>query len=447
MDHFKYVDGILHAEDVPVPALAAAAGTPLYVYSASTLREHYDRIAEAFAPLDPLICFAIKSCANLSVARTLIERGAGVDIVSGGELHRARLAGCDPAKCVFAGVGKTDAEIQAGIEAGVGWFNIESESEFDAIAAVAGRMGRVARGALRINPDVDPKTHRYTTTGTRETKFGVDLERARRFFEERGSDERCRIEGLHVHIGSPVYDPGAYEEAVGKALALADEIERDLGHRITMMDLGGGFGADYESGRSPLAADYAARLVPMLEPRVRDGLQVVLEPGRTITGNAGILVVRTVHTKSSGDRRFVIVDGGMNVLMRPCHYDAFHFVWPVAVEASHVPSERRAEMAMDGLVRCDVVGPICETGDFLAQGRDLPPVGRGDLVAVFTAGAYGMVMANHYNAVPLPAEVLVDGDHVQVVRTRETLADLVRGELEPKPLDWSAAAAAAEAVP
>lgn len=437
MDHFRYEGGVLHAESVPIPAIARAAGTPCYVYSASTLRDHHDRIAAAFAPLDPLICFAIKSCPNLSVARTLIERGAGVDIVSAGELHRARLAGCDPAHCVFAGAGKTDAEIEAAIEAGVGWFNIESEQEFDVVAAIAGRLGRPARAALRVNPDVDPRTHRYTTTGTRETKFGVDIERARRFFETRGADPRCRLEGIHLHIGSPVYDVAAYEQALGKALALADEVQRDLGVRLRMIDLGGGFGADYETGRSPLAADYAARLVPMLRERVADGLQVVLEPGRTITANAGVLLVRCVYTKQGGDKTFVICDGGMNVLMRPCHYGAFHFTWPAVVRPEHVPADRRETMDLPGLQVCDVVGPICESGDFLAEGRALPPVARGDLVAVFGAGAYGMSMANHYNAVPLPAEVLVDGDRVTLVRRRETVDDLVRHELDPAPLPIS----------
>ncbi|MFK7958992.1 MAG: diaminopimelate decarboxylase [Phycisphaerales bacterium] len=438
MDHFHYAGGVLHADGIPVPAIAEAAGTPTYIYAAATLREHYDRLAAAFAPLNPLICFAIKSCANLEVVRELVARGAGVDIVSGGELHRAQLAGADPATCVYAGVGKTDAEIRAAIAAGVGWFNIESEAEFDVIAEIAADMGAVARGALRINPDVDPKTHRYTTTGTRETKFGVDLERARRFFETRGANPHCRLAGIHLHIGSPVYDIGAYERALDRALALMDELERDLGHRIEMLDLGGGFGADYESGQSPIAAAYAERLVPKLQPRVEAGLQVVLEPGRTIAANAGILLVRVLYTKTSGDKTFIIVDGGMNVLMRPCHYGAFHFMWPVKVAAEHVPIARRQDMGpLPGLVRCDVVGPICESGDFLAEGRELPPLERGDLLAVFTAGAYGMVMANHYNAVPLPAEVMVDGSELTLVRRRETMDDLVAAERSPASLAWA----------
>lgn len=438
MDHFRYHGGVLHADRVAVPAIVRAAGSPCYIYSAATLRLHFDRIAEAFAPLRPLICFAVKACGNLEVVRTLVERGAGADIVSGGELHRARLAGCDPGRCVFAGAGKSDAEIEAAVTAGVGWFNIESEQEFDVVAAIAGRLGRPVRAALRVNPDVDPGTHRYTATGVRETKFGVDIDRARRFFRDRGRDPRCRLEGIHLHIGSPVHEVSAYERALGRTLALAAELERDLGIDLRMLDLGGGFGADYETGRSPAAADYARAIVPMLADRVAAGMQVILEPGRTIAANAGILVVRCLYTKRGGDKRFVICDGGMNVLMRPSHYGAFHFAWPVRVRPEHEPPARRERMDLPGLERCDLVGPICETGDFLAEGRDLPPVSRGDLMAVFGAGAYGMSMANRYNAVPLPAEVLVDGAVARLVRRRESLEDLVRHERDPADLSLDA---------
>ena len=296
----------------------------------------------------------------------------------------------------------------------------------------------MARAALRINPDVDPKTHRYTTTGTRETKFGVDIERARAFFESRGRDPRCRLTGIHLHIGSPVYTVEPYRRALQKALGLIDELEASMGLRIEMLDLGGGFGADYESGQSPLAADYAAELVPLLAERVERGLELILEPGRTITANAGVLLLRVLYTKASGDRTFVIVDGGMNVLMRPSHYDAFHFVWPVAPRPEHVPASRHALMDLPGLQICDVVGPICETGDFIARERALPPVQRGDLIAVFGAGAYGMVMASRYNAVPLPAEVLVDGSSATLIRRRESLDDLVAHERDPQSLDLSA---------
>jgi diaminopimelate decarboxylase len=400
------------------------------VYSRSTLLDHYDRLVAAFADLDPLICYSIKSCGNLAVCRTLAERGAGMDLVSGGELHRALLAGVDPARCVYAGVGKTDGEIRIALQHGVGWFNVESEAEFENVALIAREMGLTCRAALRVNPDVDPMTHRYTTTGKKETKFGVDLERAKAFFAAYGRDAHCRLRGIHLHIGSPVYRVEAYEETIGKALDLIGALESadGGGFSIEMLDLGGGFGADYESEQSPLAADYANRIVPLLADRVRRGLRIVIEPGRTITANAGILLVQVLYVKRSGDKTFVICDGGMNTLIRPCHYDAFHFIWPCRVAPAHVPPRRARVMDLDGLERVDVVGPICETGDFFAIDRDLPPLRRGDLLAVFATGAYGMVMASRYNSMPLPAEVMVDGGSATIVRRAETYDDLTAHE-------------------
>lgn len=435
MDHFRYQDGALYCEGVPTSEVAECAGTPCYVYSRATLVDHYDRLVEAFAAIDPLICFSIKSCANLAVCRTLAERGAGMDLVSGGELHRARLAGVDPARCVYAGVGKTDREIREAMAHGLGWFNVESEAEFENIAAIARAEGVTCRAALRVNPDVDPRTHRYTTTGKKETKFGVDLERAEAFFERYGGDAGCRLRGIHLHIGSPVYRVEAYVESIRRALALIERIEgRPGAPRIEMLDLGGGFGADYETEQSPVAADYAEVIVPLLEPRVRDGMQVILEPGRTIAANAGVLLVRVLYVKASGDKTFVICDGGMNTLMRPCHYEAFHFIWPTSVDAAHVPPRRAKELDLPGLVPVDVVGPICETGDFFAIDRPIPPVRRGDLLAVFGSGAYGMTMANRYNSQPLPTEVLVDGGRVTRVRRAETYDDLTAHEQQPEVL-------------
>jgi len=434
MDHFQYRSGRLFCEQVPAAAIADAAGTPCYVYSRTTLIDHYDRLAAAFAPLDPLICYSIKSCSNLAVCRTLAERGAGMDLVSGGELHRALRAGVDPAQCVYAGVGKTDAEIHEGLARGIGWFNVESEAEFENLSRIAAETGTTCRAALRVNPDVDPKTHRYTTTGKKETKFGVDIERAVQFFKTYGADRACRLSGIHLHIGSPVYRVEAYEESVAKALALIDRLEAG-GSRIEMLDLGGGFGADYETEQSPLAVDYADRIVPMLEARVRGGMRVVLEPGRTITANAGILLVRVLYVKTSGDKTFVICDGGMSALMRPCHYDAFHFIWPTSVSADHVPERREQTPSMAGLTSVDVVGPICETGDFFAIDRALPPVRRGDLLAVFGAGAYGMVMASRYNSVPLPPEVMVEGATATLIRRRESYDEMIEHECAPKELD------------
>jgi len=436
MDSFQYIDGALHAERLRCADLAAAAGTPVYIYSKATLLGHYARLMEAFAPLRPLACFSIKSCPNLSICRVLGEAGAGMDLVSGGELHRAMLAGVDPRKCVFAGVGKSDVEIRAAIEAGVGWLNVESEAEFENIAGIAADLDASCRIALRINPDVDPRTHRYTTTGKKETKFGVDIERARAFFRSYGGDPYCRLTGLHLHLGSPIYSSGPYITAIEKTLRLIDDL-RSEGHAIAALDLGGGFGAHYESDQSPSAADYAAAIVPLLDDRVRAGLQVILEPGRSIAANAGILLLTVQYIKTSGDKTFVICDGGMNVLLRPSHYGAFHFIWPCtpAPAPGYIPARREERPSLPGLIVSDIVGPICETGDFLALDRPLPPVQRGDVLAVFTAGAYGMAMASHYNSQPLPPEVLVDGDRATIIRRRETIDDLVDAELTTKELE------------
>lgn len=427
MDLFRYEHGALRCEGVDASEIAASVGTPCYVYSAGTLAEHYRRIRDAFAAVDPLICYSVKSCGNLGVCRTLTALGSGMDVVSGGELFRARAAGCPPERIVYAGVGKRDDEIAAALDAGIFLLNVESEQEFENIARIARTRGSHCRCALRVNPDVDPKTHRFTTTGTKETKFGVDIERARAFFRAYGRDEHARLAGLHLHIGSPVTDTAPYVQAVGKALALREELLAE-GFDVSVLDVGGGFAADYETGRSPAAADYAGAIVPLLLPAVRAGLRIVLEPGRSIAANAGILLTRVQYVKRSGDKTFAICDAGMNALLRPSHYDAFHFIWPAQPAAGFVPTARTREPAHPGLVPVDVVGPLCETGDYLALDRSLPPPARGDLLAVFTAGAYGMSMASRYNSSPLPAEVLVDGNAFTVVRRRETYEDLVAHE-------------------
>lgn len=433
MDHFSYRNGELMCELVSARAIADAAGTPCYVYSKATLVDHYDRLAAAFAPLSPLLCFSIKSCGNISLCRVLGERGAGMDLVSGGELHRAILAGVSPKQCVYAGVGKSDDEIQRAIGAGVGWFNVESEAEFENISRIAASMHATCRAALRINPDVDPQTHRYTSTGKRETKFGVDIERAKAFFSVYGRDEHCSLRGLHLHIGSPVLSPQPYVEAVNKTLALMDDLE-SAGFRVEMLDLGGGFGASYETNQSPMASEYASHVVPLLVDRVRDGLKIILEPGRHVVANAGVLLLRVLYMKRSGDKTFAICDGGMNVLLRPSHYGSFHFIWPARVQPDHMPKRRAEKIDLPGLSAVDVVGPICESGDFLAVDRPLPPLERGDVLAVFTAGAYGMTMANRYNSMPLPAEVMVDKASVTLVRRREDYDDLTEHEMKPAPL-------------
>lgn len=405
--------------------IAEEVGTPAYVYSAATLLHHYDAVAAAFAELDPIICYSIKSCANVHVCRRLREQGSGFDVVSGGELYRAIAAGGDPAKIVFAGVGKTDEEINQAIDARIGWFNIESEAELENLIALARRRNASVRAALRVNPDVDPKTHRYTSTGKKETKFGVDLERARRVFNQYGRQDSVRLTGIHLHIGSPVNTVEPYVAAIEKTLALIDELRAD-GFAIDTLDIGGGFGAHYKGSEAPPAAQYAEQIVPLLRGR---GLRIILEPGRSIAANAGILLTRVLYRKTSGERDFLIVDAGMNDLIRPALYEAYHFIWPVRPAEGFVTNDRGVDLNRPGLRLMDVVGPVCESGDFLAKDRMLPPMDRGDLVAVFTAGAYGFVMASHYNSRPNPPEVLVEGDQYRVIRRRETYDDLLAAEL------------------
>lgn len=431
MDHFHYQNGRLLGEDLPLDDVAERFGTPTYVYSRATFEHHYDALVEAFAELDPLICYSVKSCGNVHILKLLAERGAGMDVVSGGELHRARQAGVEMSKVVYAGVGKTDAEIAAALEAGIGWFNVESEPEFENIAAIARRLGVTARAALRVNPDIDPRTHAKTSTGQKETKFGVDIERARRFFESYGRDDHVTLDGLHLHIGSPIYDVEPYEDALRKALTLIEQL-REQGHAIATLNIGGGFGADYQTDQSPRYADYAATIVPLLREFKRGGGRILLEPGRSIAANAGVLLTQVQYVKQGGAKTFVIVDSGMHHLIRPTLYEAFHFLWPTRVDERHVPPRRAERIDLPGLIPCDVVGPICETGDYLAKDRALPTVARGDRLAVFSAGAYGMVMASHYNALPKSAEVLIEGDAARLIRRRETYADLLGPELEPE---------------
>lgn len=424
MDWFHYRDGQLYCEDVQLNALAQQVGTPVYVYSQRTLVDHYDRLAAAFAPLNPIICYSIKSCANIHICQLLAKRGAGMDVVSGGELYRAKQAGADMDRVVYAGVGKTDAEIQQAVTCGIGWFNIESDAEFENIARITRQMGAVTHAALRINPSVDPQTHAKTATGKRESKFGVDIDQAQAFFERYGKDANCRITGIHLHLGSPIYRVEPYLEAITKALELIDQL-RAQGYSIDVMDIGGGFGADYETDQSPLAADYAQQIVPLLQPFVDCGGRVILEPGRTITANAGILLTRVQYIKFGGQKKFVIVDSGMHHLIRPTLYESFHFIWPTEVAPEHEPKYRKAQMEMPGLESSDVVGPVCESGDYLAQNRRLPPLARDELLCVFSAGAYGMVMASNYNTMPRPPEVLVHGDDARFIRRRETYEDML----------------------
>jgi len=431
MDDFQYQGGRLHCGSVALDDLAERFGTPLYVYSRQTLIDHYDRVAQAFGPLDPWICYSVKSCQNLAICRLLRERGSAFDVVSGGELARALEVGADPARIVFAGVGKTDDEIRAALQARIGFFNVESEQELENLGRIAESMGTRAPAALRVNPDVDPKTHVYTTTGKRETKFGVDLERARKAFADFAGRAGLDLSAIHLHIGSPVNTVGPYVESITKGLALIADL-RKSGHTIRALNIGGGYGAHYEDAQAPSAADYARQIVPLLQGA---DLQLILEPGRSISANAGVLIARTLYTKASGDRQFVIIDAAMTDLIRPALYGGFHFVWPVCPAGGMVPPKRAADLHLDGSTLVDVVGPVCESSDFLAKDRWLPPVKRGDLICIFSAGAYGFVMSSQYNSRPRAAEVLVEGDTPRLIRRREIYEDLVAAERlsEPRP--------------
>jgi diaminopimelate decarboxylase len=424
MDDFRYVGGRLACESVLASAIAAEVRTPAYIYSTATLRSHYDRFVRAFEDLSPTICFSVKSCPNVHICRLLAGMGSGFDVVSGGELHRVLRAGGDPARTVYAGVGKTDGEIEAALRAGVGLLNVESEAELENLIRIATRMGATPRAALRINPDVDARTHRHTTTGTRETKFGVAIDCARTVFERHARRGPVRLCGLHLHIGSPVNSVEPYARAITKALALIDEL-RSAGFSVDTLDIGGGFGAHYRGSEAPDAATYAAAIVPLLAGR---DLRIIIEPGRSIAANAGVLLTRVLYVKETDAHRWVVVDAGMNDLIRPALYDAYHFIWPAEPGPDFVPATRGEPDERTGLMVADVVGPVCETGDFLGRGRRLPPMTRGDLLAVFTAGAYGMSMASQYNSRPRACEVLVDRDRFRVIRRRETYDDLIAAE-------------------
>jgi diaminopimelate decarboxylase len=422
MDFFNYKNGELYCEGVPAERIAREVGTPAYVYSKATLLHHYRQIAEAFAPLNPTICYSIKSLGNVHVCRVLAEAGCGFDVTSGGELFRALKAGGDPKKMIYAGVGKTDEEIAEAIRVGIAAFNLESEEEIENVDRVAASIGRKAVGAIRVNPDVDPKTHAKTTTGKKETKFGVDIERAERVFEEYRNLAHLRVAGVHIHIGSPVYTIEPYVVAVKKVTALIDRLT-ERGHRIEWFDVGGGFGVNYERPDQALpVTEHARALVPLLKDKP---YHIAFEPGRYIAGNAGILLTRVLYRKTGGEKKFVIVDAGMNDLIRPTLYESYHHIWPVRPDPANVPAERSRTFAPRGGEVVDVVGPICESGDYLAKERPLPPTKRGDLLAVFTAGAYGFAMSSNYNNRPRAPEVLVEGDAYRVVRRRETYEDLV----------------------
>ena len=418
MDHFDYREGELFCEDVRLGDLAESTGTPTFVYSSETIRYHFARLGEAFAWADPLICYSVKALSNLAVLKLLGGLGAGFDVVSGGEIDRVLKAGGEAGKIVFAGVGKTDAEIEQAARIGVHLFTVESEPELDAIESVASRLNTRVRAALRVNPDVDPKTHRYVSTGKRESKFGIDLARAARVLARRGEFPHVDFVGVHAHIGSQITSVDPYVRALARIATFIREQEA-AGVELDTLDVGGGFGIFYRVGEALTAKEFSDAIRPVVEPL---GKKIVTEPGRFIVGNAGVLLTRVLFVKDSGDKRFVVVDAAMNDLIRPSLYQAKHRIWPVRPPFTPEEAEGRT------LPLADIVGPVCESGDFLALDRPFPEVTRGDLLAVFSAGAYGMTMSSNYNARPRGAEVLVTGREVRLVRRRETWEDLIAPE-------------------
>jgi diaminopimelate decarboxylase len=421
MEPFHYRDQQLFCEEIRVDDLAERFGTPLYLYSQTAILDALKSLQTAFADVEPLICYSVKANSNLGILKVMAEHGSGFDVVSAGELYRVERAGGAASRTVFAGVGKTEDEIAAGLEAGVLMFNVESEAELEAIARVAGAKNRVAPIALRVNPDVDPKTHRYISTGKKESKFGMDIERALRVAETARTIDTVQMIGMHMHIGSQITTVEPYAGAVAKGVELISQM-RGMGHPIAWYNMGGGYGIAYKGREARPVQEFAAAIAPGVKAA---GCRLAIEPGRVIVGNAGILVSRVLYTKKSGDKRFLIQDAAMNDLIRPALYESFHRIWPVAVPAGLPAPPDDFESAIPGTEPWDVVGPICESGDFLAKDRSLPPLDRGNLIAVFSAGAYGMAMASNYNTRPRGAEVLVNGSQARLVRRRETYADLV----------------------
>lgn len=414
MNPFVYVRGQLMAEGVPVRALAQRFGTPLYVYSRTHLVEQFQALAAALEAARPLICFSVKVNTNAAVIRTFADLGAGADVVSGGELYRARAAGVPASRIVFAGVGKTREEIQYALREGILFFTVESEPELERIAACARALKQRARVALRVNPDVDPETHQFISTGKKENKFGMDLRRAERAYERALRERWLEVVGLHMHIGSQILSPAPYVRALERVRDLCLRMQERCS-TFRYLDMGGGMGIPYRPDQHPFdLGRFSRALIPLLNEL---GLQLVLEPGRFLVGNGGILVTEVQYVKEGPDKKFVIVDAGMNDLIRPPLYQAHHEILPVK--------------AADGQIRADVVGPICESSDFLALDREMTSVKPGDLLAVMSAGAYGFSMASNYNSRGRAAEVMVWKDRYALIRRRETYEDLIRSEVFP----------------
>lgn len=409
---FHYKKGELYCEKVPVRKIVKKCGTPTYIYSFKTFTEHLAKLQRAFRPLKPLICYSVKANSNLAVLRALVQKGAGLDIVSGGELFRAKKVRCQGKKIVYAGVGKTVEEIREAIRAGILLFNVESLPELEQIDAVARKLRKKVNVSLRINPNVDPHTHDYITTGKAETKFGIDFEKAREIFKTSQKFSHAQVCGIHVHIGSQIETGEPFLEAFRKILEFIDELESG-GLKIKFLNLGGGLGAVYSDERPQTAGEFAAKILPLFKKRK---FQIIFEPGRFIAANSGALVMRVIYVKQTDVKNFAIVDAGMNDFIRPAFYGAYHALWPV------VKDDKAKAWVYD------VVGPICESGDFFAKDRELQEVRSGDLWSMMTTGAYGFTMASNYNSRPRACEVMVKGGSFKVVRRRETYQDLIRGE-------------------
>jgi diaminopimelate decarboxylase len=422
MNHFQYRNREMFAEEVPLKRIAQEVGTPAYIYSLATLKRHYRVFDEAFGKVPHIVCFSVKANSNLALLRTFAKEGSGFDIVSGGELFRALKAGGDPKKIVFSGVGKKKEEIEYALATGILMFNVESEEELVALDGIAAGIGKKAPISLRVNPDVDPQTHPYISTGMKKAKFGVDIKKSLEMYKKAVALSNIDVVGVDCHIGSQLTSVTPFVDALAKVReyldrVLAGEMKKE-GAQIRYLDLGGGLGINYHDETPPLPEEYANAVVQGLE-----GLNItlILEPGRVIVGNAGILLTEVQYIKETDTKKFVIVDGGMNDLIRPALYGSYQAVQPVV--------ENNGEKIL-----ADVVGPICESGDFFAKDREIARPKRGDLLAVMSAGAYGFTMASNYNSHPKPPEVLVDGDKYYVVRKRESLEDLINGEMIPASL-------------
>ncbi|GAB4555144.1 MAG: diaminopimelate decarboxylase [Ruegeria sp.] len=419
MDHFLYRDGALHAEDVPIAHIAEAVGTPFYVYSTATLLRHFRLFDDALAGTDHLVCYAMKAASNQAILKTLAQAGAGMDVVSGGEYLRAKAAGVPGEKIVFSGVGKTAEEIRTALTGGIRQFNVESEPEMEVINAVAQELGVIAPITVRVNPDVDAKTHAKIATGKSENKFGIPIARAPQVYAHAASLPGLKVVGIDVHIGSQLTDLEPFRLAYSKVAELTEQL-RAQGHEIRRLDLGGGLGIPYARSNEapPLPVEYGAMIKETLGHL---GCEIEIEPGRLIAGNAGLMVSKVIYVKSGEGRDFLILDGAMNDLIRPAMYDAYHDIVPLIEPAPGV--EQRPY---------DIVGPVCETGDTFAKQRNMPPLKPGDLVAFRSAGAYGAVMASEYNTRPLIPEVLVNGDQFAVIRKRPTFDEIINRDTIPE---------------